>query len=187
MSRYLLLFALSLLCVFALAGCAGAASGPAGGTPAEAPTRNPRTPLPLPPQPTSPPLPVRATSTLFPPATFAPIVGGPTPGQVAATAVPTAAPTRAATAAGAAPTQPAAGPVAPGVATGVRTALTVEFVAALSTPEEVDEIEVGLRRTRGIIDVSGNERTLTVGYDAGLILPGQIRALLDGMKHAVKP
>ena len=186
MSRHFLLFALSLLCVFALAGCTAAAPTSGGATP-EAPSRNQGTPLPLPPQPTSPPFPARATSTPFPPATFAPIVGGPTPGQAAATAVPTAAPTRAATAAGAATTQPAAGPAAPGVATGVRSVVTLEFVAALSTPEEVDEIEVGLRRTRGIIDVSGNERTLTVGYDAGLILPGQIRALLDGMKHAVKP
>jgi hypothetical protein len=85
------------------------------------------------------------------------------------------------------PVQPAAGPTAPGVATGVRTELKVEFASALSTPEEVDEIEVVLKRNRGILDVSGNERAIAIGYDAGLILPAQIRALMASIGHPVKP
>jgi hypothetical protein len=69
----------------------------------------------------------------------------------------------------------------------VRTELKVEFVRPLSTAEEVDDISIMLRRVPGIFAVSGNEVGITIVYDAGLILPNQIRARLASLGHEVKP
>lgn len=91
----------------------------------------------------------------------------------------------AATAATAAQTP--AGPVAPGVATGVRSEVKLEFVNQLASAEEVDDISLVLKRTPGIVSIAGNEIAITVVYDAGLILPNQIRATLASMGHPLKP
>jgi hypothetical protein len=77
--------------------------------------------------------------------------------------------------------------VAPGVATGVNSEVTLAFVNTLISAEEADDIALVLRRNAGIIAVSGNETAITVVYDAGLILPDQIRAMLVSMGHPIKP
>jgi hypothetical protein len=83
--------------------------------------------------------------------------------------------------------QPPAGPTAPGVATGVRSEVKIEFVNTLASAEEADDLGLALRRIAGILAVSGNETAITVVYDAGLILPSQIRARLASMGHPTKP
>jgi hypothetical protein len=109
--------------------------------------------------------------------TFSPILNFP-----AQAATATSAPAAQAT-----PAAAAAGPTASGTATGVRSELKVEFVKTLGTAEEVDDISLVLRRVPGIFAVSGNEVGITIVYDAGLILPSQIRLRLDSMGHPVKP
>jgi hypothetical protein len=73
------------------------------------------------------------------------------------------------------------------VATGQRIEIKLEFVKALSTAEEVDDIRIALGKVPGILSISGDEVAITVAYDPGLILPNQIRARLGGLGHEVKP
>jgi hypothetical protein len=167
-----------LVSVLALTACSAPVTPSTGDTPG-APVST-RTPVPLPPQPTSQAIPTRA-ATPFASATFSSII------NAAPTGAPvTAAPTRAAATQPAA-TQASAGPSAPGVATGVRSEIKVDFVESLETAEAVDDLRLQLKQVPGIIDIAGNETSITVGYDAGLILPNQIRARLASIGHAVKP
>ena len=139
----------------------------------------------VPAQPTSPPIAAKPVVPFASP-TFAPIVSvEPTPGPAQNTTVSTASQPAAQAAAPA----PAAvqGPQAPGVATGKRSEIKIEFQSALSTAEEVDDIRLALARVPGILDVAGNETAISVGYDAGLILPNQLAQRLTGMGHPVKP
>lgn len=137
-------------------------------------------------QPTSPPVAAKPVVPFASP-TFAPIVKvEPTPGPAQNTTVSTTG--------GQPASQPAApapaavqGPQAPGVATGKRSEIKVEFQSALSTAEEVDDIRLALARVPGILDIAGNETAITVGYDAGLILPNQLAQRLASMGHATKP
>ncbi len=168
-----------IVCILTLTACAGASTT----TPAPSgPTFATRTFVPLPAQPTSPRIATRA-ATPFASATFSSIVNVPPTAGAAG-------PSSVATAAGGPPAaaQPTvAGPSAPGVATGVRTEIKVEFVNALSTAEEVDDLRLTLVKVPGIMDVSGNENAIVIGYDAGLILPNQIRARLASLGHPIKP
>ena len=121
----------------------------------------------------------------------------PKPAAPAATSTPAAAtPTIArggatVTTAGPVPTQtrppasPAGAPSKPGASN--RQEVTLRFVRSLSTPEEVLEIADVLQRQPGILDVEGNERTITVGYDPGQRTPAQIADLLAAQQHPVQP
>ena len=176
---------LFLLLMLILSACAGATptASPKPTNAPSAPTTGARATMVVPPQPTSAPIVARAATPFISP-TFAPIITVP----AAATAVPpapTASAPRTATPATAA--QPPAGPPAPGVATGVRSEVKIEFVNTLASAEEADDLGLALRRIAGILAVSGNETAITVVYDAGLILPNQIRARLASMGHPTKP
>ena len=178
---------LLILCTLGLAACAGTAPAPVN-APAASPTvpatTAARTPLPLPAQPTSPPIAPR-NPTPFPSATYASIVTSAP--QVVATSAPAATATRAPqTASPVAAAQPPSAS-APGVATGVRSETKLEFVSQLTTAEETDDLRLTLMRIPGILAVSGNETAITVVYDAGLILPDQIKARLASMGHPIKP
>ncbi len=142
-----------------------------------------RTPVPPPAQPTSLPVATRAVAP-FASATFSSIISVP-PTSGAATTAPIGAATPASVQPGAA--QPPAGPTAPGVATGVRSELKVEFVDVLATVEDAQALFPVISRSRGILDVSGNEIGLTIAYDAGLITPAQIRQVMASIGHPVKP
>jgi hypothetical protein len=137
----------------------------------------------MPAQPTLPPVAPRQ-ATPFVTATPAPVLNYPAPTR-ASTASAGGAATAAPTSAAAAQT-PASGPTAPGVATGQRVELKLEFVKQLVSAEEVDEIAPILKAVPGIFSVTGNEVSITVLYDPGLILPNQIRSKLTSMGHAVK-
>ncbi len=186
MFRMVLVLSVLLACVVLISACGGATAtattAPTSSATSAAPSGISRTPLPLPPQPTSPPLGPRAP-TPFASATFSPILSFPLPERTSsAPSSPTTA------SAQPAPTQAAqAGPTAPGIATGVRSEIKVEFVSPLATVEEVDDLRLVLMRVAGILDIAGNENAITIGYDAGLILPNQIRARLAGIGHPVKP
>ncbi|MBI1800729.1 MAG: hypothetical protein HYR71_03760 [Chloroflexi bacterium] len=182
MSRIVFVSSVLLLCALVLSACGSPAPAAAPTAPASAatsaPARDARTPLAQPAQPTVPSIAPRAATPYASP-TFSSILNFP-----AATAAATA--TRVQAAATAAPGAEA-GPTAPGVATGIRSELKVEFVAQLSTAEEVDDLRLTLMRIPGILSVAGNELAITIVYDAGLILPNQIRARLASIGHPVKP
>lgn len=137
-------------------------------------------------QPTAPPIPTKAVAP-FATATFVPqIVVEPTAGAASKTtgSAPTGSQTAAQPTAGAGAS---AGPQAPGVATGRRTEIKLEFVEQLGTAEQVDDIRLTLMQVPGVLDLAGNETAITVGYDAGLILPNQLGARLASMGHPIKP
>jgi hypothetical protein len=119
---------------------------------------------------------------------------GPAPPPTAvrpSASLPTAAPTVAGTRAApqASPTRPAAStsgtPSSASVA--ARETATFRFVSRLSTPEEIDEIADIVRRQPGILDVTGDEREITLGYDPGRVNPDQIRGYLASAQHPVAP
>jgi hypothetical protein len=63
----------------------------------------------------------------------------------------------------------------------------LRFVNQLSTPEEIDEIGTVLKDDRGVLDVFGDERTITIGYDPSRITPDRVRQLLGNARHPVEP
>jgi hypothetical protein len=89
-----------------------------------------------------------------------------------------------------APTPPRPAPTAPPAAAPAkptnRAEVTYQFQQQLSTPEEVDEIGAMLRQTPGILDIFGDERQITVGYDPALRTPAQIRDQLASVQHPVQ-
>jgi cell division septation protein DedD len=86
------------------------------------------------------------------------------------------------------PTRPAptASPAAAPARPTNRAEVTYRFVHQLSTPEEVDEIAAMLRLTPGIVDVFGDERQITIGYDPALRTPEQIRDQMASVQHPVQ-
>ena len=182
-----------LACVLSLFGCASTAPAPASAPQASqataaAPAVN-DSPLPLPPQPTSPPL---ATGIPVPYQTAVPalIVSGPT---LVPKSAPTAAPTNAAAAKPPATAQPTAAQsastasAAPGVATGKRTDAKFTFDPALATIEEADPLDTALEKVPGIFASSSSQTSATVTYDAGLITVDQIMQAFALQGHPVKP
>lgn len=187
MAHHFSLFVLLAIFLVALIGCAP--PSPAGvATPVSTaePARDARTPLPLPPQPTSPPQTVRAATPFVSP-TFSSIVGGvPVVAGTPPTAAPTALPvvaTATATRPAATATQAAAGPTA----AGGRAEIKLVFVVPLGTVELVDDLRDKLLQVSGIISVSGNENEVTVGYNPALITIEQIRQRMASIGNAVKP
>lgn len=198
------LFGLLLVCLmmFVLSACGGAAPAPApaptaapaapAAPKAEAPKAEaPKAAAPAgkaasqPAQPTSPAIPTKAAAPFVTITAQPRVLVEPTAGAAAkATQAPAAAKATVAPAAGGGA---AGGPTAPGVATGRRSEVKLDFIKQLSTAEEVDDIRLTLTRVPGILDIAGNETAITVGYDAGLILPNQIARRLAEMGHEVKP
>lgn len=102
---------------------------------------------------------------------------------VAATAVPP-------TSAAAQPTAAGPVPTAPGVATGRRSEVKFVFVTPLKPAEEAEPpelvaIRTALMKVPGFIDISGDEKGATVGYDAGLITVEQLMQKLSDLQHPV--
>ncbi len=193
MLRCVLLIGIVVVCVFSLLGCGATATA----APTTAPTPQAaatvavastgRTPIPLPPQPTSPPQATRAPTLWQTPAP-ALIVSVPLPTR-AATGAP------AATSAGPQnqPTPSGGGPVptAPGVATGRRSEVKFVFLTPLKPAEEAEPAELvairaELKKLPGFLEISGDENLVTVGYDAGLVTVEQLMQRFAELKHPVK-
>ncbi len=187
--RVFIIGVLLALCI-ALLGCASAPAAPAVAPQSgQANTAAPaavKSPLPLPPQPTSPPV--------TPGAPFAWQTAAPALIVAGATLVPTRAPTAGATAAATtAPTTvpPAAtkssAPAAAGVATGKKTEAKFTFSPALATIEDADPLDSAMKTIPGIFECSSSQTSTTVSYDAGLITVDQIMQAFAQQGHPVKP
>ena len=61
-----------------------------------------------------------------------------------------------------------------------------QFVTPLATIEEFDPFAAGIKKNDGIVDVSGNERTVTIKWDPAKLDETKIRALLTAAGHAVR-
>lgn len=71
-----------------------------------------------------------------------------------------------------------------GVASEVET--EVEFVAPLSSASVINEIAPRLRSVPGIIELRGDERSVTVIYDTAQVTPARIREAFTQLGYAVK-
>jgi hypothetical protein len=151
-----------------------AACGP--GAPAPTPTRPPETPAPA----AGATTPTRPAAT--PAGAAAPAPGAPT-AVTATTAVATATRPAATATSPPATAPPGAAPSKP----SNRAEVTFRFATRLSTPEEIDEIGNILKERSGILDVIGDERSITIGYDPARLAPDQIRELLGNARHPVEP
>jgi aerobic-type carbon monoxide dehydrogenase small subunit (CoxS/CutS family) len=61
------------------------------------------------------------------------------------------------------------------------------FTTPLATIEEFSPIAETLKKRDGILDVSGNERSITIRWDPGKLSEQQVRDLLAAQGHAVRP
>jgi len=61
------------------------------------------------------------------------------------------------------------------------------FATPFATIEEFDPFAASFKTKGGIVDVSGNERTVTIKWDTSKLTEQQIRDLLAASGHAVKP
>ncbi|HWP29852.1 MAG TPA: hypothetical protein VNM50_09980, partial [Chloroflexota bacterium] len=69
-----------------------------------------------------------------------------------------------------------------------RAEATFRFVTRLSTPEEIEEIGHVLKETEPcVLDYFGDERSITIGYDASRCTPEQLRERLGAARHPVEP
>ncbi|MBI4463649.1 MAG: hypothetical protein HY647_02995, partial [Acidobacteria bacterium] len=62
-----------------------------------------------------------------------------------------------------------------------------QFVTALGTIEQFDELELELKQIPGIVDVSGTERTITPVWDPTKLNEARVRQILAEMGHPVRP
>lgn len=208
------LLAATIALVLLLLGCAPSApastpTSPAPPTQSNASTAsNRQTPLPLPPQPTSLPIAPRTPSPFQSPAPAQIVLGPTVPPRATNTAAPTAAQTRAATVASTSaptiaptvaatatsqprPTTSSPAPAAPGTTTGRRSEVKLTFLTPLKEAEEAEPVEMEplraeLKKMPGFFDMSGDENSVTVGYDAGLLTVEQIIQRFADLKHPVK-
>jgi hypothetical protein len=109
----------------------------------------------------------------------------PTPPRAAgATATPAATPTRPAPT----PTRSAAPAPTATPRSGSRVEATFRFVTRLSTPEEIEELGHVLKETEPcVLDYFGDERSITIGYDASRCTLEQLRERLGAARHPVEP
>ena len=70
--------------------------------------------------------------------------------------------------------------------TATATSKDFQFVTPLATIEEFDPFAAGIKKNDGIVDVSGNERTVTIKWDPAKLDETKIRALLTAAGHAVR-
>jgi aerobic-type carbon monoxide dehydrogenase small subunit (CoxS/CutS family) len=75
---------------------------------------------------------------------------------------------------------------AAGVTTGSQSR-QFEFVTALGTIEQFDELALELRQQPGILDVSGSERTIVPTWDPARLDETRVRRILAELGHPVRP
>ena len=74
--------------------------------------------------------------------------------------------------------------VTPAVANG--TSKQFQFVTALGTIEQFDDLALDLKQKPGILDVSGTERTITPVWDPARLDEARVRQILAESGHAVR-
>ncbi|MBI4458739.1 MAG: (2Fe-2S)-binding protein [Acidobacteria bacterium] len=62
-----------------------------------------------------------------------------------------------------------------------------EFVTALGTIEQFDELALEMRRRPGIVGVSGSERTISPAWDPARLDEAGVRRILNELGHPVRP
>jgi aerobic-type carbon monoxide dehydrogenase small subunit (CoxS/CutS family) len=62
-----------------------------------------------------------------------------------------------------------------------------QFVTALGTIEQFDDLALDLKRKPGIVDVSGTERTITPAWDPAKLDEAGVRRILTEAGHPVRP
>lgn len=115
--------------------------------------------------------------------TPAPATSAPAPATSApATSAPaTSAPGTATSAPPTATSAPAASPTSGGQQ------VTFQFVQALSTIEEMEDIAALLHDVPGVLSVEGNENKITIHYDPGVITEDDLRKTMGDIGHPVQP
>ena len=117
--------------------------------------------------------------------TPAPATSAPAPATSApATSAPATATSAPGTATSAPPTAtsaPAASPTSGGQQ------VTFQFVQALSTIEEMEDIAALLHDVPGVLSVEGNENKITIHYDTGVITEDDLRKTMGDIGHPVQP
>jgi len=78
-------------------------------------------------------------------------------------------------------------PAAVTAITGGSTSKQFQFVAALGTIEQFDDLALELKQKPGIIDVSGSERTITPAWDPTKLDEARVRQILAEAGHPVRP
>ncbi len=78
-------------------------------------------------------------------------------------------------------------PAAAAEAAGGRASRQFEFVTALGTIEDYDDLALELRQRPGILDVSGTERTVTPAWDPTRLDEVRVRQILEELGHPVRP
>ena len=73
-----------------------------------------------------------------------------------------------------------------GGAAATATSKDFEFATPLDTIEQLEPFATAVKKTDGIIDVSGSERQITVKWDSSKLDEAKVRALLAAAGHAVK-
>jgi len=76
-------------------------------------------------------------------------------------------------------------PVTAAAANG--TSKQFQFVSALGTIEQFDDLALELKQKPGILDVSGTERTITPVWDPARLDEARVRQILAESGHAVRP
>lgn len=79
--------------------------------------------------------------------------------------------------------KPAAAPAAPAAASQAR---EFQFATPLATIEEFEPLAEQLKKRDGILEVSGNERTITVKWDTAKLDEARVREALQGLGRAVR-
>lgn len=77
------------------------------------------------------------------------------------------------------------------MATGRRSEAKFAFLTPLTMREEAEPLEMEPMRAEfkklpGFLDMTGDENTVTVGYDAGLVTLEQLMQLFAQLKHPVR-
>ncbi len=70
---------------------------------------------------------------------------------------------------------------------GGRVSRQFEYVTALGTIEDYDDLALELRQRPGILDVSGTERTVTPAWDPTRLDEVRVRQILEELGHPVRP
>lgn len=65
--------------------------------------------------------------------------------------------------------------------------VTFEFVAELSSIEEIDDIDLLLHDVEGILGVEGDEKSITITYDPAVITVDELQQVLESIRYPVKP
>jgi xanthine dehydrogenase iron-sulfur cluster and FAD-binding subunit A len=76
---------------------------------------------------------------------------------------------------------------APTQVAGSSTSRQFEFVTALGTIEQFEDLALEFRQRPGIVDVSGSERTITPVWDPARLDEARVRQILTELGHPVRP